>query len=64
MVIQLREGHFSLGVEVGSDGEMTLRQYFDNVPYSRSLRPEAKLEADSINPLLSHSNHGSCLDER
>lgn len=32
-----------LGVEVGSDGEMTPRSFIDNVPYAWSLRPGANI---------------------
>lgn len=48
-----------LGVEVGSDGEMTPRQFVDNVPYAWSLRPEAKVEASSSSSILYLNNLGS-----
>lgn len=48
-----------LGVEVGSDGEMSPRQYVDNVPYAWSLRPGAKVEANTLNPILSLNNLGN-----
>ena len=49
-----------LGVEVGSDGEMTPRSYIDNVPYAWGLRPGAiingALDDESI---LQINNSGS-----
>jgi hypothetical protein len=48
-----------LSVEVGDDGEMTPRQFIDNVPYAWSLRPGAKVEADEAGPILSLHNLGS-----
>lgn len=48
-----------LGVEVGSDGEMTPRQFIDNVPYAWSLRPEAKVESNSSNSILYLNNLGN-----
>ena len=47
-----------LGVEVGSDGEMTPRQFIDNVPYAWSLRPEAKVESNSSSSILYLNNLG------
>jgi hypothetical protein len=47
-----------LGVEVGSDGEMTPRQFVDNVPYAWSLRPGAKVEANSSSSILYLNNLG------
>jgi hypothetical protein len=47
-----------LGVEVGSDGEMTPRQFIDNVPYAWSLRPEAKIESNSSSSILYLNNLG------
>jgi hypothetical protein len=34
-----------LGIQVGSDAEMTPRQYIDNVPYAWTLRPGAVISA-------------------
>jgi hypothetical protein len=48
-----------LGMEVESDGEMTPRQFVDNVPYAWSLRPEAKVETDSDNSTLYLNNLGA-----
>ena len=49
-----------LGVEVGTDGEMTPRAYMDNVPYAWSLRPGAMVEANiSDDPILTLYNTGS-----
>jgi hypothetical protein len=48
-----------LGAEVGSDGEMTPRQYIDNVPYAWSLRPGAKVESTSNSSILYLNNLGN-----
>jgi hypothetical protein len=49
-----------LGVEVGTDGEMTPRAYIDNVPYAWSLRPGAYIEAEiNDDPILTLYNTGS-----
>ena len=48
-----------LGIEVSDDGEMTPRQYIDNVPYAWSLRPGAKVEAALDDPLFYTLNTGS-----
>ena len=48
-----------LGIEVGSDGEMTPRAYIDNVPYAWSLRPGAQIEASLDDPLLYAINSGA-----
>lgn len=41
-----------MGIEVGTDGEMTPRAYIDNVPYAWSLRPGATIKSGSDGPLL------------
>ena len=49
-----------LGVEVGTDGEMTPRAYMDNVPYAWSLRPGASVEGEiDGDPILTLYNAGS-----
>jgi hypothetical protein len=45
-----------LGIEVGTDGEMTPRAYIDNVPYAWSLRPGAEIQSDLSGPLLYVAN--------
>lgn len=43
-----------LGVEVGTDGEMTPRQYIDNVPVAWTLRPGAVISGTVINGPILH----------
>ena len=43
-----------LGVEVGTDGEMTPRQYIDNVPVAWTLRPGAVISGTLTNNALLH----------
>jgi len=47
-----------LGIQVGSDAEMTPRAYIDNVPYAWSLRPGAQIEANLDEALLTVYNTG------
>ncbi len=48
-----------LGVEVGTDGEMTPRQYIDNVPVAWTLRPGATISGTIPNsPILHLENWG------
>lgn len=48
-----------LGIQVGSDPEMTPRQYIDNVPYAWSLRPGAKVKASSTEAIFLTQNNGT-----
>jgi hypothetical protein len=49
-----------LGVEVGTDGEMTPRQYIDNVPVAWTLRPGATISGTLANsPILHLENWAS-----
>lgn len=48
-----------LGIQVGSDAEMSPRSYIDNVPYAWSLRPGAEIVGDSSNEILTAENTGS-----
>lgn len=48
-----------LGIQVGTDPEMTPRSYIDNVPYAWSLRPGATIIGDSSDDILSVQNDGS-----
>ena len=43
-----------LGVQVGSDAEMTPRQYIDNVPYAYGLRPGAVISSTLGNNAILH----------
>jgi hypothetical protein len=45
-----------LGVEVEGDGEMTPRQYVDNVPYAWSLRPGAIISDTTSNAIVHIEN--------
>ncbi|MGD2144506.1 MAG: hypothetical protein PVF54_08530, partial [Anaerolineae bacterium] len=45
-----------LGVQVGSDPEMSPRQYVDNVPYAWSLRPGAIISDTTSNALVHIEN--------
>lgn len=47
-----------LSVEVGDDGEMSPRQYIHNVPYAWSLRPEARVQSETSEPILLLNNTG------
>ena len=49
-----------MGIEVEGDGEMTPRQYIDNVPYAWSLRPGAIISSSLGNNAILHiENWGS-----
>ena len=49
-----------LGIEVGTDGEMTPRAYIDNVPYAWSLRPGAIISGSlGSNAVLHIENWGT-----
>ena len=48
-----------LSVQVGSDPEMTPRQYIDNVPYAWSLRPGALIKDSRSGYILQAENSGS-----
>jgi hypothetical protein len=45
-----------LGVQVGSDPEMTPRQYVDNVPYAWSLRPGAIISHTTLSAIVHIEN--------
>jgi hypothetical protein len=47
-----------LGIQVGSDPEMTPRQELRPVPYALSLVPEARIEGDGADPVITVINHG------
>jgi len=48
-----------LGIEVGSDGEMTPRQVIYSVPYALSLRPGAVISGTTSGRVLYVRNYGS-----
>jgi hypothetical protein len=48
-----------LGIQVGSDPEMTPRQYIDNVPYAWSLRPGAVIEDERDDFVVRAENAGT-----
>ena len=48
-----------LGIQVGSDPEMTPRQYIDNVPYAWSVRPGALIKDNRPTYILQAENEGA-----
>lgn len=47
-----------LGIEVGTDGEMTPRQLIRPVPYALSLRPGAEIKGETDEPVIKGQNDG------
>jgi hypothetical protein len=52
-----------LGIQVGSDGEMTPRQYLSSVPFARILAPGAVVTGSTDSPMLGVLNRNGIASE-